>query len=130
MSILADRGPEKALDHSGKLRASMTEALAWRRQTIGICSFSQDNLNRLLWSHYADGDRGVCIGLETALDSECFPKLEVVNYVDTLPKIKLLSHIRDNLITLYTTKRREWSCERKFGPSNTPVAITQWIPDA
>lgn len=114
LSILADRGPDGAPDHSGKLRESVTQALEWRRNTIGISCFSQDNMNRLLWSIYADGDRGVCMEIETTFDSKCFPQLEVVNYVDTLPKIKLLSHMRANLITLYTTKSREWSYEREI----------------
>jgi len=114
MSILADRGPDGAPDHSRRLQANVKKALECRRQTIGISCFSQDNVNRLLWSHYADGDRGVCIGIDTELDSRCFPILEVVNYVDVLPKIKLLSHMRANLITLYTTKSKEWSYEREI----------------
>ena len=113
-SILADRGPDGAPDHSGKLRESVTQTLEWRRNTIGISCFSQENMSRLLWSHYADGDRGVCMEIDTTFDSKCFPQLEVVNYVDTLPKIKLLSHMRANLITLYTTKSREWSYEREI----------------
>jgi hypothetical protein len=55
MAILADRGPDDTPDQSGKLRASVMTALEWRRQTIGISCFSRDNMNRLLWSHYADG---------------------------------------------------------------------------
>ena len=113
MSILADRGPNGAPDHSGNLRASMTKSLEWRRKNIGISCFSQDNMNRLLWAHYAHGDRGVCIGIETEFDNRCFPQLEMVNYVDTLPNIKLLSHMRANLIRLYTTKSKEWSYERE-----------------
>jgi len=66
-----------------------------------------------LWSYYADGDRGVCIGFETDLDTQCFQKLETVKYVDVLPKIKLLSHMKENLITLYTTKSKEWAHERE-----------------
>lgn len=113
MSMLADRGPDGTPDHSGKLRAPVTEALDLRRRTIGISCFAQSNLNRLMWSHYADGDRGICIGIDTKFDSECFLQLEVVNYVEALPKIKLLSHMRTNLITLYTTKTSEWSYEQE-----------------
>lgn len=113
VSMYANRGPDGAPDISW-LRESVTRALEVRRQTIGISCFSQDNLNRLLWSHYADGDRGVCIEIETDFDSECFPQLEVVNYVDALPQIKLLVHMKENIIALYTTKAREWSYEREI----------------
>ncbi len=78
-SIIADRGPDGVPDYSGKLRASVTKVLEMRRQSIGISCFSQDNLNRLLWSHYADGDRGVCLGIETDFDNRCFQQLEIVN---------------------------------------------------
>jgi hypothetical protein len=35
----------------------------WRLyfDNIGVCSFSQVNADRLLWSHYADEHRGVCL---------------------------------------------------------------------
>jgi hypothetical protein len=113
-TILADRGPDGAPDHSGTLRARMTEVLAFRRQTIGISCFSQDNLNRLLWSYYADGDRGMCIEIETDVDARCFQRLEAVHYVNVLPKIKLLTHMLENLITLYTTKSSKWAHEREI----------------
>jgi len=113
LSMLADRGPDGAPDHSGRLRVPVTEALEMRRRMIGISCFAQNNLNRLMWSHYADGDRGICIGVDTRFDNECFQQLEVINYVETLPKIKLLSHMRTNLITLYSTKASEWSYEQE-----------------
>lgn len=37
---------------------------------IGVCSFSRVNADRLLWSHYADEHRGVC--LEYEFRASCF----------------------------------------------------------
>jgi hypothetical protein len=111
--VLADRGPDGRPDHSGRLHASIEKALEVRRQTIGISCYSQDSRNKLLWAHYADAHYGVCLGIETAFDHECFPQLERVKYVDVLPKLKLLAHMGRNLVELYTTKSSEWSYERE-----------------
>ncbi len=113
-SIFADRGPDGAPDYHGRLRDSVLAGLEQRRRNIGISCFSQDNTNRLLWSHYADGDRGVCMAVETSFDNHGFPQLEAVTYVDVLPQIKLLSYMGNNLVTLFTTKSREWAYEREI----------------
>jgi len=112
-SALADRGPDGRPDHSGRLHASVENAFKMRRQAIGISCFSQDSHNKLLWAHYGGAHYGVCLGVETSLDTRCFPQLEQVRYVDVLPKVKLLSHMGDNLVKLYTTKSSEWSYERE-----------------
>ena len=112
-SVLADRGPDGRPDHSGRLHASVEKALEHRRQTIGISCYSQESPNDLLWAHYADAHYGVCLGIETTSDHECFQQLEGVKYVDVLPKVKLLSHMDRNLIELYTTKSSSWSYERE-----------------
>jgi len=112
-SVLADRGPDGRPDHSGRLHASVVEALKIRRQSIGISSFSQDSHNELLWAHYGGAHYGACLGFETSLDNHCFQQIEPVKYVDVLPKIKLLSHMGGNLVELYTTKGSAWSYERE-----------------
>jgi Protein of unknown function (DUF2971) len=66
-----------------------------------------------MWAHYADKYQGVCLGIETAFDKECFVQLNPVEYIDRLPQLKLLSHMGTNLVTLYTTKSSSWSYERE-----------------
>lgn len=111
--MLKDRGPDGAPDHSGRMKIGMENALSNRRQNIGISCFSQDNLNRLLWAHYGDQYRGVCLEIETSFDKSCFQQLEMVQYVEHLPTVKLLGHLRHEIIKLYTTKGVEWAYERE-----------------
>ncbi|MXV14329.1 DUF2971 domain-containing protein [Hufsiella ginkgonis] len=33
------------------------------KQNVRVCSLSRNNNNKLMWSHYADGQRGVAIGV-------------------------------------------------------------------
>ena len=45
------------------------------KRKLRICSFSKDFRNLLLWSHYADGFKGICIEVE--LNDE-WPEYEIV----------------------------------------------------
>ena len=49
-----------------RLDASMRDKLRGEKEELRICSLSEDADNVLLWSHYADGHRGVAIGVELA----------------------------------------------------------------
>jgi hypothetical protein len=112
-SVLADRGPDGRPDHAGRLHASVEKALEMRRQTIGVSCFSQESRNELLWAHYGNAHYGVCLAFDSSFDGKCFQQLEHVKYVDALPKIKLLSHMGEGLVQLYTTKSSSWSYERE-----------------
>ncbi len=67
----------------------------------GVCCFSKTHLNHLLWSHYADGDKGLCLvfdeaklheSLESNLMSQKIKKYRIVhnpiNY-RKIPKLKI-----------------------------------------
>ena len=49
-----------------------------KRYDRGVCCFSATKYNPLLWSHYADHHRGICIGY--SLDRVPEPKLHKVVY--------------------------------------------------
>jgi len=114
LNALVDRGPDGKPDRSGVIRARGMKALESRRRTIGISCFTQDFQNEAFWAHYADLHHGVCLGIEPSFDKQCFQQLEEVKYVDILPKIKLLPHMKDNLIKQFTTKTIDWSSEREI----------------
>lgn len=50
--------------YSGELNKDIRNKLFQEKGELRICSLSQANDNLLMWSHYADGHRGVVIGLE------------------------------------------------------------------
>lgn len=49
---------------------------------IGICCFTKGKENMLLWSHYADSHRGVCLGFDYDLMKKKFPQFDEVDYND------------------------------------------------
>jgi hypothetical protein len=81
-----------------------------QQEHISICSFSKSFTNHLMWSHYADGHRGVVIGFEI---DELIYKIEKVCYdgliiCDELPK-KF-----DELKKVFLNKINDWKYEEEY----------------
>lgn len=50
--------------HSGEVDFDIRKKILYEKKKIRICSLSRDHDNELMWSHYAEGHRGVVIGIE------------------------------------------------------------------
>jgi len=48
-------------------RAQYKEIIGNQLKNTGICSFSRTRKNQLMWSHYADEHKGICIGFKENL---------------------------------------------------------------
>ncbi len=51
-----------------------------REKIYGVCSFSEEANNPLLWAHYADSHEGICIGIDTdeIINQPYFPYGELI----------------------------------------------------
>lgn len=51
------------LTNKGELEKKINKSFDWRHQNNGVCCFSDSSCNRdiLMWSHYANKHRGVCL---------------------------------------------------------------------
>lgn len=81
----------------------------------GVISYSTDDVNQLLWSHYASNHTGMCLVFEVPQENEIF--IRRVKYEDTLPKIEYKNEeslISKGLIEITTTKSKNWSYEKEF----------------
>lgn len=74
---------------------------------FGLICFSEDWVNPLLWSHYADKHRGICLGFDV---NELV--LRKVSYVRDRPSLKLplTNEAADQLLW---TKYRDWKYEEE-----------------
>ena len=92
------------------------------RKTYGICSFSRIHSHILLWSHYADGAKGICLVFNRKelikslndLNNKEF-KIEEVRY-NGLPTISLnQNNVRDfDLEKPLYHKMNEWEYEKEI----------------
>ena len=112
-------------------RKAYHDTIEQQLANTGICSFSKARKNQLMWAHYADEHRGVCIGFKEHLirtqDSNIFP-LDVTyqdeypvkeitkrfNHYEQFPGENSLKSIAgDILYSVLRTKYTSWSYERE-----------------
>ncbi|EKO3518600.1 DUF2971 domain-containing protein [Vibrio fluvialis] len=68
---------------------SQIEELNRKLEQTGVCCFSQSPDNAMMWSHYADGMKGLCLvyDLESVKKQEQFDNLKPISYQDRIEKI-------------------------------------------
>lgn len=87
----------------------------WLRR-IGATCFSEKNSNLLMWSHYADGGRGLCLEFDTAYDP--MTRARPVGYPPAFPLLDpipiLLEDDFSGFIDLFCTKSQLWNYEEEW----------------
>jgi len=76
---------------------------------LRVCCFSKDPDNTLLWSHYADGGRGILIEFEISSEVPCYK----INY-SKKPKLSKSELTIDNAIDILKYKDKAWKYEREY----------------
>ncbi len=95
-----------------RLRQGFRKAKEQIHSQNGVICFSRSWQNPVLWSHYADKHRGICLGFE--VDDNC---VMPVSYETDLSKFEVDSQAAQSLITeqyvqrLLATKFRDWEYE-------------------
>lgn len=84
---------------------------------IGVCCFSRNNDNLLMWSHYADSHQGICLEFDT--EHEPFSKAFDVEYQSEIPDVNsdLLFEEEDNaesIKKLLSFKSIDWKHEEEM----------------
>jgi hypothetical protein len=86
-------------------------------EKIGVVCLAEEPDNILMWSHYSNGHRGICL----EFDTKYFPlndslRLHRVQYKRNYPIIKLVSLLSRTLLypTPLVTKSTRWKYEREW----------------
>ncbi|MDP1843373.1 MAG: DUF2971 domain-containing protein [Sediminibacterium sp.] len=82
--------------------------------TSGICCFAGSGDNILMWSHYSDSHKGICIKFDILADPDFFAAPLTVKYNKNYPKY---DHIKDNskfVEYLIKTKAECWKYEEEL----------------
>lgn len=77
-----------------------------------ICCFSEIADSILMWSHYADYHKGLCLIFEPSKDTECFSKVQKILYSEKRPTYQLCQD-KVNASALFT-KYIDWKYEQEF----------------
>jgi len=109
-------------DDGGELPFDMYEFAKESIGRMGICCFCEVNDHILMWSHYADAHRGICLEFSN-LDKNDFRQ---VTYVSSMPAYNILTLVRPRVekdeeahkLLLY--KWEHWGYEKEWRMFNPP----------
>lgn len=115
-------------------------------ENLGICSFSQKKNNQLMWSHYADEHRGLCIEFDVReiLNRNSDLSFAFVNYQSELPELKLAEEFivaleslkkgfdniaSDEFRKILKTKSIDWSYESEARIIKLEYGVIKFSPE-
>lgn len=90
---------------NGLYNMLFNEGLGWC-----VCSFTSDPNNELMWAHYANCNKGVCLEFDLAQTPELHEKIFPVEYNDTLQIVNSI----DELDLALLRKRTAWKYEKEW----------------
>jgi hypothetical protein len=95
------------------VRQEYLEKIKWHKEQLRVCAFSKDPGEPVLWAHYADGFKGICIEIEvTQADGQDYRFVEV-DYSPT--RIRLNNNVVGSFTgmarLLLTHKADNWQIE-------------------
>lgn len=80
--------------------------------TLNVCSFTERPDNELMWAHYADNFKGVCLEFNFSDVPEINNVLSKVEYTNETPIINSMSY--EELKRVMTIKRKAWEYESEW----------------
>lgn len=82
---------------------------------IGVCCFTKKNDNLLMWAHYADSHKGICLEFEPRQDLQIFSLILQMQYrKDFLPFNFLDDSKSISYLNLISQKSEEWKYEEEY----------------
>lgn len=79
-----------------------------------VCCFTPHNDNVLMWAHYADSYKGVCVEYDVAALSDCIGILLPVKYEQNYPVVDYLNDPGGAIMQMLLTKSKDWEYEREY----------------
>lgn len=70
------------------------------KEGLGWCAscFTTDPTNEIMWAHYADGNKGVCLEFDLSTTPDLHEKTFPVEYNDTFPVINSVDDLPEALL--------------------------------
>jgi hypothetical protein len=94
----------------------------------GVSCFSERNHSLLMWAHYAESYKGICLEFRT----EHIRRLWPVSYTSEIPVVDLVRFTVDRdpwqIMDLYCTKSESWSYEKEWRAIHVEVNTTFKLP--
>lgn len=113
-----------------KMQESYIEPLRKFINSKGVCCFSGTDLSLLMWSHYADSHRGMCLGFDKKSLDKSFAIINWVNYENKFPDSHLLNNSNDGVNKIILHKSNVWNYEQEIRIFYAKKGLYQFPRDA
>lgn len=80
---------------------------------LGVYCFTYDPRNILMWSHYANDHKGICVQFEKTRDFKVLSQSVNVNYSNIYPKIDFVKSPVDDIKKTILSKFTDWDYEQE-----------------
>lgn len=98
--------------HNNQVMEKTIETL---RKNTGVCCFTTERDDILMWSHYADSHQGICIGFDFSRDKCRYVEPREVIYTEDYPVAESFSNsFFDNFYQGLFTKSLLWKYESEY----------------
>lgn len=81
---------------------------------IGVCCFSKTPESILMWSHYSDYHKGICLVYDVFEDPDLFTLAKPVIYVDVMPEYNHFTDRNKIIEKIIQPKGKEWAYEEEI----------------
>jgi hypothetical protein len=107
----------------------------WKRieSEAGILSLTSQPADILMWAHYADMHRGVCIELDTTLAEDFFDEVQPVRYAHDIPVVDAFKFLEEETASaVFLTKSDHWKYEQEWRVVRVPEGsgVARYPPEA
>jgi len=104
--------PDKQLE---TIQKRWTEIIEETNKTIKVCCFSELNDSLLMWSHYADQHKGICIEYDFIDEDKIRPFLQPIIYSKSIFKVNIFEELTPlRKIGSTLIKCNEWQYEAEW----------------
>jgi len=111
-NIPLNLSPEQQLS---KVQDRWSEIVSETNRQLRICSFSLNNDSLLLWSHYAQEHKGICIEYDLLDNDIARTYIQPVIYSSKVPKIGIFEEYNTmQMIASSLIKSKEWEYEQEW----------------
>lgn len=119
-----------SITNNNVLKEYYKESIRKTFETIGVHCFSYDPRNILMWSHYANEHKGICVQIERVRDFKTLVQVVNVNYSNNYPSINFIKSSVDDIKNTILNKSTDWKYEQECrillpGQANTKIDINE-----
>lgn len=119
----AEKYASKSMLNRKETEEALQKIIIQNYQKIRVCSFSISNTNILLWSHYANSHKGLCIAFDA--NTLPFAGCQKVNYQDEYPYLEFPILGDERWFKPVLTKSSSWAYEDEYRSILYPNAENQ-----